>query len=339
MTTPQGIVLMTALAASAPAIGAAGYFLQWTSVTNMSLVAKTLGILAYGYVLNRAVIPFFFTSPFRHLPTPDRASLLLGHVLRNFEGSPGGGFLNYMMEVPNKGMIVFQGWLHCYPNILLTSPELCLEVLNTHAADWEKLADGRAILRRILGDGLVVVEGSEHREQRKNVTPAFSGRTIKDLVPLFWSKGLSLTRAAKREADARDGTVEIMELASKATLDIIGSAGLGKDFHSLDGEAHDIAEQFSLITDPRRGSLVFLFIITQLFPLWLGPVLPLPANWRLNRATAGLRRITKDLLAEKHRDMEENSAEQKDIIAMLMRSGKFNDDELTNQLLTFLAAG
>ncbi|KAK3074108.1 hypothetical protein LTR53_003755 [Teratosphaeriaceae sp. CCFEE 6253] len=339
MSTPQGHVLMTTLAVGPPAIGAAAYLLQWGALTHMSIAAKTLCALAYAYVMKKAVIYYFFTSPFRHKPTPDGANLLVGHVLRTFEGSPGEGFLRMMNEVPNDGFIVFQGWLHCYPNILLTSPELCLEVLNTHAADWEKMADGRAFLARIIGNGLVVVEGSEHREQRKNIAPAFSGRAIKDLVPLFWSKGMSLARAAKREAGVRDGTVDIMELASRATLDIIGSAGLGKDFASLEDSEHEVVQVYSEITDPRKGSLVFLFVITQLFPLWLGPLLPLPANWRLNRATAGLRRIMKKLLSEKSEDMQKKGEEQKDLIAMLMRSGKFSDDGLTDQLLTFLAAG
>ncbi|KAK3615363.1 hypothetical protein LTR56_026628, partial [Elasticomyces elasticus] len=90
-----------------------------------------------------------------------------------------------------------------------------------------KLAGGGAFLARIIANGLVVVEGHEHREQRKNVAPAFSGRAIRDLVPLFWSKGLSLVEAAKCEAGVRDGTIDIMELASRATLDAVGSAGLG----------------------------------------------------------------------------------------------------------------
>ncbi|KAK3617649.1 hypothetical protein LTR22_026668 [Elasticomyces elasticus] len=90
-----------------------------------------------------------------------------------------------------------------------------------------KLAGGGVFLARIIAKGLVVVEGNEHREQRKNVAPAFSGRAIKDLVPLFWNKGLSLVEAAKCEAGVRDGTIDIMELTSRATLDAVGSAGLG----------------------------------------------------------------------------------------------------------------
>ncbi|KAK0257023.1 hypothetical protein LTS09_007928 [Friedmanniomyces endolithicus] len=222
---------------------------------------------------------------------------------------------------------------------MVTSPEAIMDVVNTHAADWEKPSDGRAFLRRILGDGLVVVEGNEHREQRKNVTPAFAGRVIKDLVPLFWIKGLSLVEAAKREASANEGVIEMNALASRATLDIIGSAGLGKDFSTLEDADHEIAQLYSSIMDPKKGSLVLLFIFHQLLPIWLAPRLPIEANRRLDKAVSGIRRITKDLLAEKSQSVKERSVEQRDIIATLMRSGKFTDDALVDQLLTFLAAG
>jgi len=91
--------------------------------------------------------------------------------------------------------------------------------------------------------------------------------------------------------------------------------------------------------DPKKGSLVLLFIFHQLLPTWLAPRLPIEANRRLDRAVAGIRRITKDLLAEKSQSVKESSVEQRDIIATLMRSGKFTDDALVDQLLTFLAAG
>ncbi|KAK5687904.1 hypothetical protein LTR17_026666, partial [Elasticomyces elasticus] len=192
----------------------------------MPLAVKTLCTLAYVYILNQAVIPYFFTSPSRHLPTPGKATLLSGYVLRNFERSPGAGFLRMMKELRNDGVTVFQGWLHCFPNIILTGPELILEVLNTHANDREELAGSLTFLARIVGNGLVVVEGNEHREQWKNIAPAFSGRAIKDLVQLFWSKGLSLVKGAKHEAGVGDSTIDIMELASRATLDAIGSVDL-----------------------------------------------------------------------------------------------------------------
>ncbi|TKA79339.1 hypothetical protein B0A55_03459 [Friedmanniomyces simplex] len=339
MSTPQGNAFMTTLAVGPPAIGITGSLLKWGMVVNSPLAMKTLCTLVYGYVIYRIVIPYF-TSPLRRLPSPKGATFFMGHAIESLKAvPPGAAPLKWSKEVPNDGLIVFQGYFHAFQNLMVTTPETIMDVVNTHAADWEKPSDGRAFLRRILGNGLVVVEGNEHREQRKNVTPAFSGRVIKDLVPLFWSKGLSLVEAAKREASANDGVIEMNALASRATLDIIGSAGLGKDFSTLEDADHEIAQLYSSIMDPKKGSLVLLLIFHQILPIWLAPKLPVEANRRMDNATSGIRRITKDLLAEKSRNLQEKSVEQRDIVATLMRSGKFTNDELTDQLLTFLAAG
>ncbi|KAK0276457.1 hypothetical protein LTR91_019647 [Friedmanniomyces endolithicus] len=339
MSTPKGVAFMALLAVSPPALAITGFLLSWNIVLNSPLAVQTLCILLHGYTLYRTVIPYF-TSPLRRLPSPKGATFLMGHAIESLRAvPPGAAQLKWSKEVPNDGVFVFQGFFHAYQNVMVTSPEAIMDVVNTHAADWEKPSDGRAFLRRILGDGLVVVEGNEHREQRKNVTPAFAGRVIKDLVPLFWIKGLSLVEAAKREASANEGVIEMNALASRATLDIIGSAGLGKDFSTLEDADHEIAQLYSSIMDPKKGSLVLLFIFHQLLPIWLAPRLPIEANRRLDKAVSGIRRITKDLLAEKSQSVKERSVEQRDIIATLMRSGKFTDDALVDQLLTFLAAG
>jgi cytochrome P450 len=66
--------------------------------------------------------------------------------------------------------------------------------------------------------------------------PAFAFRHVKDLYPIFWGKSQEMTdRIVKTTDRAPDGSVviEVRDWASRATLDIIGSAGMGKDFDSL----------------------------------------------------------------------------------------------------------
>ncbi|KAK4954318.1 hypothetical protein LTR10_007748 [Elasticomyces elasticus] len=341
MTTPHGTAFMSMLAIGPPAIAIAGFLANWSIITKVPLAVTTICGLIYAWLLYRGVYQYF-TSPLRNLPTPKGATFWMGHAIESIKAVPPGNVeIKWMKEVPNDGLIVFHGYFHMYYNLAVTTPETIMEVLNTHAADWIKPPEGAGFLERLIGRGLVVAEGSEHREQRKNVTPAFSGRVIKDLVPLFWSKGVSLAQTIIREASTNDSVVEITEVASRATLDIIGSAGLGKDFATLENADHELAQSYSLIMDTKRGGLIKVFLLHQILPFsdWLAPKIPIEANARIHKATANLRRITKELLAEKRQDLEEKDVEQKDIIATLMRSGKFTDDGLTNQLLTILAAG
>jgi len=88
----------------------------------------------------------------------------------------------------------------------------------------------------ILGDGLILVEGDEHKFQRKHLAPAFSFRHIKDLYPIFWQKAQDLVGRVTAEIHenlqlhdqdekVNQGVVEVNHWANKVTMDIIGVAG------------------------------------------------------------------------------------------------------------------
>ena len=71
--------------------------------------------------------------------------------------------------------------------------------------------------------------------------PAFSFRHIKELYPVFWSKAQELVHGIEKEISEAPGSqIDIADWASRASLDIIGSAGMGHEFKSLSeiGRAH-----------------------------------------------------------------------------------------------------
>jgi hypothetical protein len=138
--------------------------------------------------------------------------------------------------VPNEGLLRFPVLFNQH-SLFLTDPSSLQEVLSQKTYDFEKPKDLRDFLRLILGNGLVVVEGDEHKFQRKHLTPAFHFRHIKELYPLFWSKSVDLVGRIKAEIHANpeptkdpkhnhlEGIVEINSWANKATMDIIGVGG------------------------------------------------------------------------------------------------------------------
>lgn len=78
------------------------------------------------------------------------------------------------------------------------------------------------------------------QRQRKILNPAFAFRHIKELYPVFWSKSSELVRALIMHNESigpaceeSSAPVDVNEWASRATLDIIGVAGLGQDFNSI----------------------------------------------------------------------------------------------------------
>lgn len=61
-------------------------------------------------------------------------------------------------------------------------------ILVSKAYDFPKPTFLRNILSRIIGDGLLIVEGDVHKRQKRIMMPAFSGKEVEGLVEVFESK-------------------------------------------------------------------------------------------------------------------------------------------------------
>jgi cytochrome P450 len=241
-----------------------------------------------------------------------------------------------MNTIPNDGIIRLTGFLHT-DWLLLTDPTSLSEVLVHKAYDYEKPSFIRQLLRVVLGDGLIVVEGDEHKFQRKHASPAFSFRHIKELYPLFLSKAVEMKECVAAKAQG-DKEVEINQWANKATLDIIGVAAFGRDFHSLTTSDNELAKNYEEILEPTANKVAFF--VTHLFlPRWLIAKLPWDLNESLARTTGVIKRCTRQLVQDKKELIKNGSENQVDILSILVKSNDFADDMLAQQLLTFLAAG
>jgi cytochrome P450 len=139
--------------------------------------------------------------------------------------------IHRVRTIPNDGVIRYLGPFN-QERLLVTSPKALAEVLVTKNYEFVKPSLVRYALGRILGIGILLAEGDEHKMQRKNLLPAFAFRHIKDLYSVFWdqsSKGLQamtehiMSGAADRpEAEKNTAVVEVSSWASRITLDIIG---------------------------------------------------------------------------------------------------------------------
>lgn len=108
----------------------------------------------------------FFINPLRHLPGPEGGNLLIGFGPYMFKKPPGDDLRKLVNEIPNDGLLYFRSFFN-QPVIVPTRHETLKEVMSDHTYDYEKPGKFVKILRRILGDGLILVEGSVHKFQRK----------------------------------------------------------------------------------------------------------------------------------------------------------------------------
>ncbi|ORY03741.1 cytochrome P450 [Clohesyomyces aquaticus] len=279
-------------------------------------------------------------SPLRHLPSPPGSNFALGHFVRIFKDPTGEPQRDWIDTVPNDGLLYYR-FLFNEPRVLVTTPKALAEVLVQRSYDFIKPRRLRDGLGRLLGVGILLAEGDEHKRQRRALMPAFSFRHVKDLYPLFWSKSLEMT-AKIRESIKADpspsSVIEIRAWASRATLDIIGVAGMGQDFGAIDNPENELYQTYNTIFGASRGAQ-FLQLIANFLPTWLLRALPIKRNEEMSNAIKTIKKVAADLVRNKRAKLEKDDRTDLDILSVALESGGFTDEELVNQLMTFLAAG
>jgi len=185
---------------------------------------------------------------------------------------------------------------------------------------------------------VLLAEGEEHKRQRKLLTPSFSPQHVKSLVPVFWDKTEMLVQKLNEQVDQKgDGVViEMTSWLSKCTLDIIGAAGFGYDFDSMNRET-EVVEAYTGIFNPPTTALRMVRIATSVFPFLF--YLPLQVNGDFKKRRQIIRDTCENLVQSKKVALKEGKGSGKDILGNMISQGIWSDSEMHEQIMTFLAAG
>ncbi|KAI0204189.1 cytochrome P450 [Astrocystis sublimbata] len=278
-------------------------------------------------------------SPLRHLDGP-RDIFTITYRSLVISGRPGGDlFVDLAEKFPEQEILNLSAFDH---QVLVTKPHLLSDLLVHQAYDFIKPPKLSGLLRHILGDGLIMVEGDQHKFLRKNTMPAFSFRHIKDLYPMMWEKSnlmcKALQEALKHGEGKNTGVIDFSHWTSRVTLDIIGIAGMGREFNMLENSEDPLLDAYAQILEPVPEKLVYA-MSSIMFGLSFVQLLP----WRLNKwfihYTTTLSSLCMDLIRQKKDAIMDAKDDQFDILSLLIKSGNFTNTQLRDQLLTFLAAG
>ena len=150
--------------------------------------------------------------------------------------------------------------------------------------------------------------------------PAFAFRHVKDLYPVFWGKSQEMTdqiAAAIRSQrpDEFSSVVDISDWASRATLDIIGLAGMGKDFDSLSNPQNELNQTYRQLFAGGRGAQLVQLLL-GLLPHWLAVRLPLKRNQEIGNAVRTIKKFARDLIRDKRAALATGSATGIDILSV-----------------------
>ncbi|KAF7300112.1 hypothetical protein MKEN_01334400 [Mycena kentingensis (nom. inval.)] len=304
--------------------------------------------LALGYIFYQVVIFVYAeaTSTLHGLPGPKRGHWLYGNVLEA---------LDLDRDIESE-WIAEHGKTMKVHNIfnqkqLFTIDTKAIQHALTHTTIYQRSEASRYGLGRIVGPGILVVEGEQHRQQRKIMNPAFGAPQVRALTSIFVDKALQLRDiwAAEIAAGSGSARVEAISWLNKTTLDIIGLAGFNYDINAL-GTAND-AEQDELATAFER-----VFASETNFSLWrimqmkfkplrklVHNTLPFPLNHETHRTPPPYREQARD---RGERDLRDGNG--RDLLTLLVRANtskeipedqRLCDEDVIAQVPTFLVAG
>ncbi|KAJ6095844.1 hypothetical protein N7486_006590 [Penicillium sp. IBT 16267x] len=329
-----------------PGVAAAVYFKPDYAIKNSRTITIALffTIITVSKLIYQLLLyPRFFT-PLKKIPTPSARHWWKGNTASGLIDTPHKLIQEWATTIPNDGLLRYYivGQLE---RLVLTNPKALSEVLNSKVYDFAKPTIAQQNLRRIVGDGVLLAEGDDHKFQRKNLMPAFSYRHIKDLYPIFWNKSTETAKLIRREVESKgpneENTITVRTYASRATLDIIGLAGMGHDFDSLQNPNNRLYKSYQKIfTSPGTFTRILFMIGVMLGDMTILHKLPTTRNKNFAEGRYVIRETARQMLQEKQADEEiEKKDTEIDIISVAMRNGNFEEENLLDQLMTFLAAG
>lgn len=309
-----------------------------------------------GYVLYRAA-PFIirsFTSPLLALPGPPNPSLLWGQFKKIFAAENSVLQEQWVKEYgPN---ITYRGFLGA--NRLWTVDPRALNHILTHSLDYQKPAQARANLSFVLGNGVLITEGEQHRSQRRIMNPAFGPAQIRELTTIFVEKAAQLRDMWASELSESPNEVvkiDILSGLTKMTLDVIGLAGFNYRFDALGQtkETNELNDAFQTIFRA-DAQLTLRAVLGNAFPR-IARRIPSERGRQVGRARDVMHRIglqlVKDkkaaILAEKS-GMEKKDLQGRDLLTLLLKanmatdipdSQRLSDEDVLAQVPTFLVAG
>ena len=214
---------------------------------------------------------------------------------------------------------------------VVASPDLARQVLADRYARYQQKSRPYAVLRILMGNGLVTSEGEFWRGQRKLVQPAFHRRRLEALFAMMVER-VSDTVTRLAPAAQSGSAVDFAPLLSQLTLDIISRAMFSSD---VQGAAADVSRHIAILNEYALHMLrrPWLFLLPRRFPT--------PFNATPQRSLQSLNRIVHGIIQSRRREPGAHD----DLLSMLLSACEegtgrgMTDSQLRDEVMTIFVAG
>lgn len=209
--------------------------------------------------------------------------------------------------------------------VLANSSEYAQQLLVEHANDFEKTPIGRAIMRPLLGNGLLISEHEYHRRQRKLIAPIFQHRHIAGYA------GIMADCAELGQQPWQDGAVvDLSQEMMRMTLHVVGQTLFGTD---VLGEADDISQAVTVALNCINDIMKSVVRFPRTWPT--------PRNQRYRKAVERLDATIYQMMEVQRASAEERS----DLFSLLLRmqdettGRQVSDQQLRDEAINIFLAG
>jgi cytochrome P450 len=211
--------------------------------------------------------------------------------------------------------------------VAVSSAELARQILVEKDASFKKARGLSVFARPLLGNGLLTAERSDHRRQRRLLSPAFAPRRMANYAAIMARES---ARCARRLAGA--GEVDFAEEMARLTLAIVGWTLFDAD---LEADAR-------AVNDSLTDAMKFIVRATALqMPMrfWR---LPIPLAERMRAGVASL----DDVVYRMIRERRGSDCDRGDVMSILLTArdtegdgSGLSDVEIRDQAMTLVLAG
>ncbi|SAM08758.1 hypothetical protein [Absidia glauca] len=225
------------------------------------------------------------------------------------------------------------------PYIFVSDPGLLKHILSNEETDFAKPPELKKFISRVLGDGILNLDGNAHRHQRKLVYPSVGLKAVREMVPSILLPTQQLVHRWWKRCSSSPSEVNVSEELVFLTMESIGNALFGQKFDCMNNpKKNRLCHAFLTIAGLAHPKINMLIMTCP----WL-LYLPIPRvfcmNWCLSIVRAEARAMVID--ASQKPDVKE----KKDLLSLLvqnMRSSSGNGltvDEIRDECVLFLGAG
>ncbi|KAK7683843.1 hypothetical protein QCA50_013220 [Cerrena zonata] len=289
-----------------------------------------------------AVAGFFIlkwlTRPesFKGVPEPPCSSQLWGHF-KDAHLVPAGVHWSKLFDEYGPS-VKLRAPLYTGKILLTADPGTIHHILTTNCYNYTKSTFTRPFVKRTVGEGLVYVEGEQHKTQRKQLVPVFSQEAVNAMGPMMREVIEHCVNKFSQLMDEGDGVIDVHDIISKTTLDVFGRVALNMDFGCLEGGSQELRDNWrNFGNEVIKPDGFKMAARLRAFP-WIAH-LPLPSIQAQGDIKGAVEPLATEVIESAKRNANTSSIKGKDLLSTLLRSGEMTGHYLRDNISTLIFAG